>query len=197
MSNLYYAASYKNKIINLLIRNPDFVTLINPTPSKVETLDMADILLGGEWIIDGEKHEEQGYIFDYNFVDDTTSDDKTFVFVETDIESVRNSMFTDFNLYICVFTTKHLVRLTSESTPSVEQVKALGYCANNFANRIDILCDIVDRILNGVDKLPGIGEIKPAPKGYVTIYNPNSKYYGKCLKYNISNLNETEELCGN
>ena len=110
ISSLYRAAEYKNKIISLLIRNKDFVKLIDPKPSKCDELDIADILLGGTWNINGVEYKEQGHIFDYNFVDETILDDKTFVFVETDIDMVKQNMFANFNLYISIFTPKNLVR---------------------------------------------------------------------------------------
>lgn len=195
MSNLYYAASYKNKIINLLLENKDLIKLINPKPSECKDIDIVDVLMGGEWIIDGINYEEQGHIFDYNFVDDTTIEKKTFIFVETDIDTVGNEFFTDFNLYVCIFTDKKLVKLTSNSVPTVNEVKDMGYFSGTYANRIDVMCDIVDRILNGTGKLIGIGNVQPASRNYLTIYCPNNKYYGKCLKYHISNLNETEDGC--
>lgn len=196
MTNLYNAASYKNKIISLLLKNSNFIKLMNPEPSECESIDLADVLLGGDWIIDGKKYYEQGQIFDYNFANDTTTEQKTFVFVETDIDSVKDNIFTSFNLYVCIFTYKDLVRITENSSPTVQDIKNMGYFASNFANRIDVLCDIVDRILNGTDKIQGIGDVKPASRGYVTMYSPNSKYYGKCLKYNISNYNESGDGCG-
>lgn len=196
MANLYYAASYKNRIINLLLRNKNFIKLINPKPSECEDLDIADVLIGGTWFINGKEYKEQGHIFDYNFVNETTTDKKTFVFVETDIDTVRNNIFTDFNLYVCIFTSKDLVRITNETIPTVKEVKDMGYFASTYANRIDVLCDIVDRILNGTDKIQGIGDVQPSSRGYITMYCPNNNYYGKCLKYNISNLNEIEDGCG-
>lgn len=197
ISNLYVAEEYKNKIINLLYRNNDFITLINPTPSKCPDLDIIDVLNGGEWIINGQKWQEKGHVFDYNFVDETIEDERTFVFVETDINTIRQDIFTDFNLYVCIFTNKKLVRLTSVSIPTAEQVKEMGYFATSaHGNRIGALCDCVDRILNGTDKIHGIGNIKPASRGYMTIYIPNKKYYGKCLKYNITNYNPGGNTCG-
>ena len=98
MTNFYNSASYKNKVINLLIRNENFVKLVNPTPNKCEELDIVDVLIGGKWIINGKEYREQGHIFDYNFVNDTIREEKTFVFVDTDIDSVKDNMFTDFNL---------------------------------------------------------------------------------------------------
>lgn len=195
MSNLYYSAAYKNKIINLLLKNKDFIKLINPAESDCIYLDTIDVILGGKWIYDGKRYEEQGYVFDYNFVNETTTEEKTFVFVETDIETVDRNMFVDFNLYICVFTSKSLVRITDDTVPNVQEVKKMGYYASTYANRIDILCDIIDRTINGSQKIPGIGTVSPSSRNYVTIYCPNSKYYGKRLKYHITNLNEIEEGC--
>lgn len=197
MANLYYAASYKNKIINLLLKDKNLIKLVNPKPSECENLDIIDVLLGGVWFMDGKKYEEQGHIFDYNFVEDIITEEKTFIFVETDIDTVRNNMFTDFNLYVFIFTPKKMVRLTNNTIPTVEEVKDMGYFTKTYANRIDVLCDIVDRILNGTDKILGIGNVRPAQRGYVTTYCPHRNYYGKCLKYTISNFNESGDDCGN
>ena len=197
MSNLYFASGYKNTIINLLINNNDFVKLINPKESECSKIKIRDVLLGGSWFIDGKKYEEQGHVFDYNFVDDTTTDEKTFVFVETDIDTVRQNIYTDFNLYVCIFTHKSLVRIMDDTIPSMNEVEEMGYNVGHYGNRVDILCDIVDNILNGNEKIRGIGTVEPASRGYVTMYCPNSKYYGKCLKYKISNLNMGGDSCEN
>lgn len=194
--NFYSAADYKNRIINLLISSKDFVRLINPKPSTYEEIDTIDVLLGGEWVINGKKHTEQGYIFDYNFADDTTTEDKTFVFVETDIESIHDSIFTDFNLYVAMFTKKSLVRISDYTSPTVTQVKGMGCFASKYANRIDAMCDVADRILNKNEDVKGIGLIEPSRIGFCTIYSPNRNYYGKCLKYHIHNLNERDDGCG-
>ena len=139
--SLYFSSLYKNRIINLLLKNKDFITLLSPTPSACEDLDIIDVLLGGKWVINGIKYEEQGYIFDYNFANETTKEEKTFVFVETDIPSVTDNFFMDFNLYIHVFCDKNLIRLSSDTSPTVDQVKDMGYFASTYANRIDVLCD--------------------------------------------------------
>lgn len=196
MSNLYTASEYKNTIIELLIENKDFVTLMNPQEPPNSNISIEDMLLGGIWFFDGKRYEEQGQLFDYNFVDDTTVVEKTFVFVETDIDSIRYNLLTGFNLYICVFAHKKLIRLTDESIPSINDIEMMGYNAGRYGNRIDILCDVIDRTLKGNNQIRGIGDIKPAPRGFCSTYSPNSKFYGKCLKYTISNLNETEDNCG-
>ena len=191
MPNLYYVANCKNKIINLLLKNKNFIKFINPTPSECDEIDIADVLLGGEWVIDGKKYKEYGHIFDYNFVNDTLAERKTFVFVDTDIDTIRQDIFVDFNLYVYIFTPKELTRITNESAPTLQEVKDMGYFSGVYANRVDILCDIADRILNGSDDIHGIGSLKPSDKNYVTSYCPNNNYYGKCLKYKISNYNNS------
>ena len=197
MGNLYLSSDYKNTIINLLLRNQNFVKLINPQPSECHQITTENVLLGGTWIYNGKKYNEQGHIFDYNFVDETTTDEKTFVFVETDIDTVRQNLFTDFNLYICIFSAKSLVRITDDTVPSLMDIEEMGYESSYYGNRVDILCDVVDGILNGNKKIKGIGDVEPASRGYVTMYCPNSKYYGKCLKYKISNLNMGGDSCEN
>ena len=197
MTNLYIASNYKNTIINLLLKNKDFVTLMNPPKSPHNNISTEDMLLGGVWFFNGKKYEEQGQIFDHNFVDETTTEQKTFVFVETDIDMIRQNLFTDFNLYVCVFTDKSLIRITDDTIPSINDVEIMGYNCGHYGNRVDILCDVVDRILNGNQKIKGIGDVEPAQRGFCTIYSPSNKYYGKCLKYTISSLNEMEDNCEN
>lgn len=198
MSNIYYASAYKNKIINLLLRNENFIKLINPTPNKCEYLDIVDVLIGGEWIIDGEKIQEQGHVFDHDFTNDTTVEQKTFVFVETDIDGLDRNIFTNFTLYICLFTAKELVRLTNQTTPTIKQVKEMGCFASTIANRIDALGEVIDNTINGNKKVAGIGTIQPASRNYWKRYSPNNKYYGRCLAYHISNLCESDfDECGN
>ncbi|WP_236354786.1 hypothetical protein [Konateibacter massiliensis] len=159
-------------------------------------MDIIDVMLGGSWVINGTKWEEQGHIFDYNFVDDTTTQDKTFILVETDIDTIRNGIFTDFNLYVFVFTSKKLVRLNSSTSPTIKQVKNMGYFASTYGNRIGVLCDCIDRTLNGTDKIYGIGSVSSAPRNHMALYSPNSKYYGKVLKYQITNYNSGGDNCG-
>ena len=197
MGNLYLSSDYKNTIINLLLSNQNFVKLINPQQNECPQITTENVLLGGTWIYNGKKYNEQGHVFDYNFVHETRTDEKTFVFVETDIDTVRQNLFTDFNLYICIFSAKSLVRITDYTVPSLIDIEEMGYDSSHYGNRVDILCDVVDGILNGNKKIKGIGDVEPASRGYVTMYCPNSKYYGKCLKYKISNLNMGGDSCEN
>lgn len=123
ISNLYAAEEYKNEIINLLCQNQNFIKLINPKSNPCE------------------------YIFDYDFTDDALAEEKTFVFVDTDIDTIRDNLFTDFTLCVYVFTSKNLVRLNSSSAPTTKEVKDMGYfSADTWGNRIGALCECIDRI---------------------------------------------------
>lgn len=197
MGSLRPLADYKRKIINLLLENDDFIKFMNPEPSLCDALDIIDVLTGGVWILDGKKYEEKGQIFDYQFVDDTVSDEKNYLFIETAVDYVRDNMFLDFSLYICVFSHKNIIRLTDASSPTAKEARDMGYCASSInGNRVDILCDIVDTIVNGTNKLPSLGEIQPSNRDFVSIYTPNADFYGKCLKYKITNYNAGGDSCG-
>lgn len=190
ISNLYSSEEYKSKVLDLLCRNNHFISLINPAPSQCPELDILDVLHGGTWIIDGKEWKEQGHVFDYDFMDDTVIQERTFVFADTDIGKIRNGIFTDFNLYIYVFTAKDLVSLTETSKPTAQQVMEMGYFATpSHGNRIGALCDCIDSILNGNDSFNSLGGLKPDPESHLSFYTPGKKYYGKCLKYNITNYN--------
>ena len=195
MANLYVASNYKNTIINLLLKNSDFIALMNPPKSPHKNISTEDMMLGGVWFLNGKKYEEQGQVFDHDFVDDTITEEKTFVFVETDIDSIDRDSFIDFVLYVCIFTAKPMVRITKDSDPSIYDVEEMGYHIGNYGhgNRIDILCDVVDRILNRNRNIKGVGDIKPVPRGFCKNYSPNKNYYGKCLTYMISNYNDIDE----
>lgn len=188
-STLRFSSEYKNKIINLLLNNEDFIKLINPTPSKCSDIDIVDVLLGGSWKIGGKEYNEQGYIFDYNFVNETTTDEKTFVFIETTINNISQNIVS-FSLYISIFAKKNLIRLSKVSTPTTKEVMDMGYSVSSInGNRIDVLCEIVDMIINGNSSLPALGDIKPAANNFMTVFAPNKNYYGKCLKYTVQNYN--------
>ena len=187
MGELFNVFKYKDNIINILLRNKKIIQLLNPVPSDCEELDLVDVLRGGIWEIDGTEYREQGCIFDHDFVRDVITEKKTFIFVEDTIPTIRNDCFIDFDLFICVFTHKDLVRLDGRSKPSVEDIKELGYDVGNSVNRIDLLCDLINSSVSKNKKMQGIGDISPAKSNFMTVYLPNKNYYGKCLKYRISN----------
>ena len=178
----------KKIIIDLLLKSDMVRKLLNPQPNDL--LDETEILLGGEWVIDGKIVSEQGHLFDYNFVDDTVTETKVFIFVEIDVPTMRDNTFADFNVYVSIFADKSLIRLSDTSVPTKQEMKNLGY----EGNRIDILCGVVDKLLNG-QNVKGIGNLQPATMGYLKMYQPNKQFYGKVLTYKVMGYNNGGDRC--
>ena len=188
MGVIQTSGNKKKIIIDTLLQSEMVRKLINPSPHA--DLDEREVLLGGEWVIDGNVVKEQGHIFDYNFVDDTVTDSKVFIFVETDIGNVYNK-FANYSLFIHVFAEKPLVRLSANSTPTKQEMKDAGF----EGNRIDILCGVIDNLLNGRD-IKDVGNLEPAPMGYMRVYQPNRQFYGKCLTYTVKSYDDGGDKCG-
>lgn len=191
--NLYYMGKYKSKILSLLVNSKDVVDLINPIikPGYEQYFSIDDILLGGTYEITksngSEKMEIQGHLFDYLFVPDTTTEEKVFVCTEVLVDDIADNIFNNFIMYIHVFASKSLIRLDSFSTPKSIDMKKRGFTGN----RIDMLCDAIDRTLNGNTSF-GIGDVSLIPRNPISLYLPNDKYYGKVLKYSVKNYIDTE-----
>jgi len=192
MSNMSKSSEYKAEIIELLMKNNMVVKLLNP--AMHDDLDLSEVLLGGEFEINGEKITEQGYIFDYYFVDDTIMDTKSFIMVEVDSLVIEKGIFTSYVLHLWICSHKSLVRLNEKSIPKLSEIKAEGY----IGNRVDALCDAVDRMLNGKNamKSGNIGDVKPYGE-YKKVFFPNStsKFYGMHLMYKVRNENQVDVNC--
>lgn len=195
MSNGYYMAKYKNKVRSYLITSDNIIKLINPVVA--ENLNVEDVLLGGVFqVIDTDtgktiKVKEQGHIFDYLFVDETTHESKVFICIESVIDSVAYP-FLNMILYIYVYVHRDLMRLTSETSPKSSEMYKAGF----YGNRADQLTDAIDRMLNG-NQTFGIGEVSPADRGYISVSVPNSSFYGKCMRYKVRVSNEELNNCEN
>ena len=192
MSNLYFAGAYKDKIIKLLLENKDIVKLLNPEvdPKYKGIIDETDVLLGGHWKIGNEVHYETGHIFDYNFVTDRTDDVKAFIFVEVIVDNVYDATFTNFKLLICPLAHKDIVRLDKTTTPTKAEMQKDGFSGN----RIDMLCDAIDKTINGNTTM-GIGNVEPCYRDYLQMFLPNYRYYGKAIAYTVKNYNDNRNSC--
>lgn len=189
--NLYYIGRYKENIISLLLNSDNVIALINPTTDA--RFEIEDILLGGTFDVYNEQDKKerielQGHIFNYLFVPDTTTEERVFICIDTFIDSIDNSTyFNNFSMLINVYSPKEMVRLNKYSVPTSSEMKAMGFSGN----RVDMLCDAIDRVLNG-NKTFGIGEVSLASRNPITLSLPNDKYYGKCLKYKVKNFIDNE-----
>ena len=190
--NLYYLARYKKNIVSLLINSAPIVDLI--APDIDDRVELDDNLLGGEFEVpkrngDGTDHLNiQGHIFDYIFTPETSDESDVFICIEALVNAVDDVFFNDCVLFVHIYVPKKRVRLTSKSNPTQSKMIKAGF----IGNRVDMLCDAVDRLLNG-NKEIGIGEVRPVARNAVTLSIPNTTYYGKCLTYNVKNYIEENE----
>ena len=148
-----------------------------------EDLDEKEILLGGEWVIDGNIVSEQGHIFDYNFVTDRTDDVKAFIFVEVIVDNVYDATFTNFKLLICPLAHKDIVRLDKTTTPTKAEMQKDGFSGNR-----------IDKTINGNTTM-GIGNVEPCYRDYLQMFLPNYRYYGKAIAYTVKNYNDNRNSC--
>lgn len=187
-SNEYYLTLLKSKIMSKIGTNDNVILLINPKEN--DDLDLDDILYGGDFIINKEKVSEQGHIFDYNYVNETTTDERVFICIEA-LPSSYSYPLVDVLLYVHIYVHKRIMKITSKSainpsSPTKNEMSKLGF----IGNRCDMLTQAIGKVLNGVKNMPGIGGIRPYDRGYIGIDVPNSKFYGKCMifKTKISNV---------
>lgn len=190
-SNEYYLTLIKSKIIGRLCTNENVVKLI--APKENDDLDLDDILLGGEWMINGKQIKEQGYIFDYNYVDDTITDSRVSICVET-LPGAFHFPTIDVMIFIHIYVHKDIMKLTSESSikpsvPTKNEMNNLGF----IGNRCDQLTQVIGKMLNGVSNIGGITEIKPRDNGYIGLDIPNKEFYGKCMVFKAK-ISDVEQL---
>ena len=187
----YLVANFTRKLINSLVGSEDVVTIMNPTQD--DRFDIRDILLGGEFMVDGEKINLQGYIFDHYFVPDTTVEGKVFICVEANVDYIDKNIISEFPLDVYIFTYKTNVRLTDFTIPTKTEINEMGY----LGNRISAITDAVDRVLRGMDNV-GLGLVIPSPRGFMKPSAPDNNYYGKKLSYQVKGYTPKEvDVCGN
>lgn len=186
---------FKDKIIKKICKDDIVIKLLNPVGH--EELDIEDILRGGKWQVDGELIEEQGYIFDFNYVNQTTTEEKAFICVEA-LPSYYQYPLIDVSLYIHIYVHRGIMQLTSNksvnpSSPTKNEMSELGY----IGNRCDQLIQAVGRLINGATDIGGISEIKPHNRGFIVLETINNNFYGKCLIYNVKMENVEADGCEN
>lgn len=186
--NEYYLTLLKENIINKICNNETAVKLINPETN--DDLTIRDVLLGGEWNINGKEITETGHIFDYNSVNYSTNDARVFICVEA-VPKTFNVFTVDVLLYVRIYVHKSLMKLTTESSlhpsaPSITEMNEAGL----IGNRCDQLTQVIGKMLNGAVNIGGISEIKPYEKKYIRLDIPNNEFYGKCMifKTKIGNM---------
>ena len=187
--------AFKDKIIKKICKDDITIKLLNPIIR--DELDIEDVLRGGRWEIDGKIIEEQGHVFDYNYVNQTTTEEKAFICVET-LPTYYKYPFIDVSLYVHIYVHRGIMQLTSDksvnpSSPTKNEMREYGY----IGNRCDQLTQSVGKLINGATDIGGVSEITPHNRGFVVLEFPNNHFYGKCLIYNVKMENVEVDGCEN
>lgn len=194
----YLTANFKRKLRNVLSASDEMITIISPKEDS--RFDIDQILLGGTYEVENptthamEKIILQGYILDFYYIPDTIIENKLFVCIESNVESVSDNVIGDFTIDVWVFTPKTNVVLTEFTVPKKSEVNTLGY----IGNRIDTACAIIENLFKGSDQY-GLGLIKASPRNFISTGAPTTDYYGKKMRFTVSGYIPIEggDACGN
>ena len=142
----------------------------------LESDEFAKVMLRKEDFTDDEKNDmEYTQVFDYPYVDGTQEEVMPFVCIETVCRGA-NRTTKSIDLYIWIFVHRDCMQMNKQ------------HIKTYMGNRADVLTDIIERLLWGSNDL-GIGNPSLSDIGYII---PQSKYFGRQIKYNISDFNTKE-----
>lgn len=105
-------------------------------------------------------------IFPYLYVDDTQTQEKSYICLEVDVPRTSNFTIKNMKLIVWSYCHKGIMRYSKK-----------GY----VGTRADCLSDMIDRELNGSQKF-GIGGLK---LDSMTYFMPSKNHYGRQLIYTI------------
>lgn len=151
---------YKNKLFSTIIQSEDIAELILGKNYNREYVD--ELLI--------YKH-----VFPYLYVDDTQTQQCSYVCVEVDVPRTVDFTYKDMKIIVWCYCHRGIMKYSKS-----------GY----LGIRSDILADMVDRLLNSSTNF-GIGRLKLQSASYLV---PNKEYYGKQLIYTCSEFNIDSKL---
>lgn len=187
----YLSALYKSRLLNMFSTSDDLFFIISPTP--VQGFDNDQILLGGEFIIKGNKTVLQPYLYDFQFVPTTLTEAKLIVCVEIDSTSVENSMMSNFVFNVYIFSPRTSIPLNEYTIPKKSEVNQHGL----IGNRIDCTCQIIEHLMKGSESF-GLGKITVAARDFTAPFSPDDAYAGKRMKFKVNGFSPLEVVtCGN
>jgi hypothetical protein len=140
----------KGTILQQFLSSQDFVDLV--TNSKDYTAPYLNL--------------RYTQVFPYPWLDDTISEEKTFVCFDLDSPRVNSQTIKTINLTIWQFSHENLIKMAN-------------------GTRTDILSSCIDKILNG---FVGAGASQIELTGTRRI-NPAKRFYGRQLEYTINDIN--------
>lgn len=128
-------------------------------------------------ITEDDTDEAFKYMFDYEYVDNTTTQASAYIWVEAEVTQVSSKHIKDLRLYVTVACHKNFMKLK----PSI--ISGIG------GNRRDNLVRYIDKILNGND-LFGIGKL--VLENVKTYSSSNSQFTMRELSYKVPDFNIKE-----
>lgn len=167
-TNFYPLGKNKEIIAKALGDDDNIVSLLMPEYNPEENILDKDVLL-------------KNYIHKTISIESTVSKAKSHICVETYITDIESNAIKTIGIVINVFVHNSLIELTNKERSKLIPFGLAG-------NRIDCLLDLIDRCINGKRNV-GIGKIRLSPRNPVSIYQPVNGYYGKTVKYLVSDFN--------
>ena len=174
--NMYVIGAYKKQLLDLLRLNNDFQQALlhkefpEPNPYEINKIN---------------KSYFKEYVYDHAFVPGTTTEDRIFVCMEITNPYADGIVFKELYIQIYIFTPKMSVQWESAEECSVEEeLEKRGY----IGNKIDMVVDIIDRQINGLEHL-SLGKITLSPRDGLRIFSYVDGYYGKQLTYTARDFN--------
>lgn len=167
--NLFPLGKNKDILVKSFSADTNLVSLLMPDYDPLTATQDLDVLL-------------KTHIYKTISIDNTQGESRAYICIETYVPSVEGDYIKDIGIVINVFCHEDLIDLpTDENNKFVK----LGY----YGNRVDMLVDCIDRILNG-KKGVGIGKVKLRTRNPIGIYTPTNGYYGKSMEYVVTDFND-------
>lgn len=118
-------------------------------------------------------------IYDNLYIDGSQDIAKTYILMDTIVQSAQNINIKEIQLIFNIFTHVTMISLTSQERNNY-------YNKGYYGNRVDVLIDAVARELNGNPDF-GLGLVNLIPRSPMKIIQPssNTKYYGKQIVFSV------------
>lgn len=152
--------TYKNRLLSTIIQSED----------------ICEVILGKGY--DDTDVDEQliyKYIFPYLYVDDTQTEQNSYICIEVDVPRTMDFTYKNMRITIWCYCHKGIMKYSKK-----------GY----LGTRSDILSDMVDRLLNSSNDF-GLGRLKLESCTPLTL---TKEYYGRQLIYSCSEFNIDKKL---
>jgi hypothetical protein len=166
--NLFPLGKDKDILVKSFSADENLVSLLMPNYNPSTATEDLDIIL-------------KDHIYKTISIDNTEGESRAYICIDTYVPTIEGDFIKEIGIVINVFCHRSLIDLSSAEN---NKFVKLGL----FGNRIDMLVDCIDRILNGKTGI-GIGKVRLRPRNPIGIYTPTNGYYGKSMEYVVTDFN--------